>query len=57
MWYETTYVVLALMATGVAKLTCCQPEADSPENVAVANRAPVLDQRWAVCVPVFVVLL
>ena len=56
-WYDATYVVFAFTAIGVAKLTCCQPEAVSPLNVAVPSEAPVADHRWAVCVPVLVTLL
>ena len=32
--------MLAAIATGVAKLTCCQPLAVSPEKVAVASEVP-----------------
>ena len=45
-------MVLAVIATGVEKLTCCQPEAVSFVNVAVASSVPVLDQRLPTCVPV-----
>ena len=38
--------MLAVMATGVVKFSCCQPEAVSPEKVPVANRLPVLDHRF-----------
>jgi hypothetical protein len=38
-------VVLALMATGLPRLTCCQPLAVSPLKVARASRLPVLDHR------------
>ena len=51
--FATSSAVLAVMATGVAKFTCCQPEALSPENVAEARFVPVLDQRLPTCVPVF----
>jgi len=51
------YTVAALMETGVAKFTCCQPEAVSLPNVAVASKVPVLLQRLPVCVPVLVLLL
>src|SRR4051812_39757490 len=40
------------MATGVAKLACCQPVADSLVNVTVLSRVPVLVHRWPTCVPV-----
>ena len=46
-------MVLAVIATGVAKLTCCQPVAVSPLKVAVASSVPALDQRWPTWVPVF----
>jgi hypothetical protein len=32
------------MVTGVAKLTCCQPDAVSLVKVALANSVPVLVQ-------------
>ena len=35
------------MDTGVEKTTCCQPEAVSAVNVAVASNVPLLDQRVA----------
>jgi hypothetical protein len=41
------------MATGVGNSTCCQPDADSPVNVAEANAVPVPVQRVATWVPVF----
>ena len=44
-------MVLALIATGLAKLTCCQPEAVSPVNVAVARSVPEAVQRWPTWVP------
>ncbi len=37
--------MLAAIATGVAKLTCCQPLAVSLVKVAEASSVPVLDQR------------
>ena len=45
-------VVPAVMETGVANVTCCQPEAVSLEKVAVLNSVPVFVQRLPVCVPV-----
>ena len=42
-----------LMATGVAKVTCCQPDADSLVNVAEASFVPLDVQRLPMCVPVF----
>ena len=47
----------AVIATGVAKLTCCQPEAVSPLNVAVASFVPVADHRFPMWVPVLAALL
>jgi hypothetical protein len=49
--------VPAVIDTGVVKLTCCQPDADSPLKVALASKAPVLLQSVPVWVPVLVVLL
>jgi hypothetical protein len=46
--------VFAVTATGVARLTCCQPEAVSPVKVAVASFVPVLLQRLPTWVPVLV---
>ena len=50
-------VVFAAIATGVGRFICCQPEAVSPLNVVVARSVPVLDHKWPVCVPVFVLNL
>jgi hypothetical protein len=33
-------VVFAVIATGLENDTCCQPDADSPENVADASSVP-----------------
>jgi hypothetical protein len=44
--------VSAAISTGAGKVTCCQPEAVSPVNVALARRVPVLLQRLPVWVPV-----
>jgi hypothetical protein len=49
--------VLAVIATGVVKFTCCQPDAVSPVKVAVARRVPVLDQRLPTWVPVLALAL
>ena len=51
-WYDATYTVLELIVTGEAKMTCCQPEADSLVNVAEASKVPPLDHRLPMCVPV-----
>jgi hypothetical protein len=53
-WYDATYVVFAWICTGLAKLTCCHPDAVSLENVAVPSSVPVLVHRFPTCVPVFV---
>jgi len=45
------------MATGLEKLTCCQPEVVSAVKVALAKRAPPLLQRLPICVPVLAALL
>jgi hypothetical protein len=37
--------VFALIGTGLAKLTCCQPLALSPAKVALASKVPVVDHR------------
>ena len=37
------YVVLAEIATGAEKSTCCQPDAVSPLNVAWASTVPVIE--------------
>jgi hypothetical protein len=44
--------VLAVIATGVEKFTCCQPVAVSPVNVAVASKVAELLQRCPMWVPV-----
>ena len=49
---ETTYVVPAVIGTGDASAISCQPDADSPENVALASSLPLVSQRWPTCVPV-----
>ena len=43
---------MAAIATGVAKLTCCQPLAVSPPKVALASRVPVLLHSEPMWVPV-----
>ena len=45
------------MATGLAKVTCCQPEAVSLVNVALASLVPVALHRLPTWVPVFAVAL
>jgi hypothetical protein len=45
------------IATGDEKVTCCQPDALSPVNVAVAKSAPELDHKCPTWVPVFVMAL
>ena len=49
--------MFAAIATGVAKFSCCHPDADSLLNVPVASAAPALDQSVPTCVPVLVVVL
>ena len=44
--------MLAVIGTGVAKFTCCQPEAVSLTKVALANNWPLLLHRWPRWVPV-----
>jgi hypothetical protein len=39
-------------ATGLANVAVCQPDADSPVNVARASRVPLALHRLPVCVPV-----
>ena len=46
--------MLAVDGTGLANVTCCQPDAVSFANVAVASSCPVLVHRWPTCVPVLV---
>ena len=46
------YVVFAAMLTGVENDTCCQPDADSPVNVAVASNVPSEAHKLPVWVPV-----
>ena len=45
-------MVLAWTATGEEKVTSCQPDADSPEKVAVASRVPVRLQSVPTWLPV-----
>ncbi len=52
MWYDTTYVVFAEIATGVEKSSSCQPEADSPLNVPLASSCPLELQRLPMWEPV-----
>jgi hypothetical protein len=57
MWYDATYSVFAVIATGLARFTCCQPEAVSFTNAAWASSVPLLVHRLATCVPVAVLRL
>jgi len=43
--------------TGLAKVTCCQPEADSLVKVASASSCPPVVQRLPMWVPVLVAAL
>src|SRR5579862_8620224 len=45
------------MGTGLAKSTCCQPEAVSPVKVTVPKRVPLVVQRSPICVPVLALAL
>jgi hypothetical protein len=56
-WYEATYTVFAVMATGFEKFTCCQPEALSPIKVALARSVPKPFHRLPTCMPVLAALL
>ena len=49
--------MFAVIATGVEKVTCCQPDVVSPVNVAVASLVPLWSTALPVCVPVVVVPL
>ena len=49
--------MFAVIAIGVVKLTCCQPEAVSAANVAVASFVPALDHKLATWVPVLAMAL
>jgi hypothetical protein len=44
--------VFAVIATGLDKFTCCQPEAVSPVKVALANSVPEPFHKLPTCVPV-----
>jgi hypothetical protein len=44
------YVVLAVIVTGVEKVSCCHPLAVPPVNVPVASNVPVADHNEPVCV-------
>ena len=56
-WSQWADIDRAVMATGEAKLTCCQPEAVSLVKVAEASRVPALVQRLPTWGPVLAVLL
>ena len=45
-------MVPAVIATGLAKLTSCQPDAVSLVKVAWARRVPPVVHRLPMCVPV-----
>ncbi len=47
-------MVLGWIATGLEKLTCCQPEELSPVKFAWASSVPLLVQRLPTWVPVLV---
>ena len=50
--YDVTYVVFALIAIGLARFICCQPDAVSPVNVTDARSVPVRVHKWPTWVPV-----
>ena len=50
-------VAFAVMFTGVANVSVCQPEVDSPVKVPVASCCPLLLQRVPTCVPVLAAFL
>ena len=50
-------MVPTVTATGVEKVACCQPEADSDVKVAVTRSWPLADHSAPTWVPVFVVAL
>jgi hypothetical protein len=55
--YAATYVVPAVIETGLEKLTVCHPDAVSLPNVADASNVPVADHKLPTCVPVFAAAL
>jgi hypothetical protein len=57
MWYDATYSVFAVMASGLARFTCCQPDAVSLTNVTCASNVPLLFHTLATWMPVAVVRL
>jgi hypothetical protein len=50
-------VVPAVIAAGLANVTVCQPDADSPLNVAWRTGSPAAVQSEPTCVPVFAAAL
>ena len=50
-------MVPAVTATGVVKVSVCQPEAVSLENVPEASSVPLEDHRLPTWVPVFAAAL
>jgi hypothetical protein len=56
-WYDATYVVAAVTATGEANVNVCHPVADSPLNVPVANNVPDALHKLPACEPVLPAIL
>ena len=50
-------MVPAVTATGLENVACCQPDADSFENVACAMRVPPVVHRLPMWVPAFAAAL
>jgi hypothetical protein len=50
--YDATYVVPAVIATGLEKSSSCHPDAVSFENVPLASSWPVELHKLPICVPV-----
>jgi hypothetical protein len=51
LWYDTTYIVFAVISTGLAKSTCCHPDGVSFANTAEARCVPAAVHRLPTCVP------
>ena len=50
-------MVPAVIGTGDAKVTLCQPDVSSPEKVPCASSVPLADHSAPMCVPVFAAAL
>jgi hypothetical protein len=51
-WYDATYVVPEVTATGDEKSSSCHPDAVSPANVPLASNVPEELHRLPVWLPV-----